>query len=294
MGTLQAMEEHIQFLGKTPKSLEREIELWVFLRLRENVEKKKFPIPGMVLSLFEEFLRTRGLLVEPLNEYFNLDSWKRKPTWKALNSFARNAPIPLQIGSALRSVIHSCDAWAGRKRPKRDPNVRAERRESLRYCDLCWRFAGGAKPRCSYHRRSERSSYLRMSRIKPMFLDERLNTIEKIPFEIHPLTKENIGEWLGILEHAKKYLKERGANLENPDPREIIDLLDDDPSLPAIRIREHERIAENPEQLAGTLIDADTWLSLLEARHWGGKRAGAGRPKRLGNYQKKNENTPTH
>lgn len=282
MRALQTIEKHLQFLQESRNSsLSSEIELGIFLKILENAKRRKFPRPGTILQMFEKFLRDRALLAEPWGEYFNLDFWSRKPTWNALNSLARHAPMPRQISSALLSVVHLCDAWAGWNRPKRDPEERTRKRESLACCDLCWRFAGGKKPRCSYHRRSQRAEYLRMSRLKPMLHDEMVRIREKIPFGLRPLTKENLKVWLTRLEHVKKYLRTSGADLDNPDPQEIIDLLDDDPSLPAIRAKEHEKIAENPEQLAGTLIAADAWLSLLEARHWGGKREGAGRPKKV-------------
>jgi hypothetical protein len=231
-------------------------------------------------------------------------AWKRyffgakKRTWKGIESAARSMHRSASFDSQVLKVAPEREIMAAANAillalPQisgptwRDRKKREQEWAQIDFCPLCWRLApSGAStdrrpPLCEKHK-PRTAEYQRHSRLKsglPTALTNAKKAL-RVAGGIEAVGADLPPEILKALPHVTHHAA--AADIDPTDLNALLRLLlqdvEDSPDKKIESIV--QEWAQGGEWAAGTLIHAEAWLALAAKRKHGGKRPGAGRPRK--------------
>jgi len=269
-----------------------------------------YKIENAIMSKMAELPRTPSGLCVAIDAALPPESqtalaWRRycqgpqKRTWKGIEAAAKAMAVRanfdahvleiaaekdlLESANAILLALPQISGPAWRDREKRE-----QKWAQIDFCALCWRLtAAGATtirrpPLCEKHK-PRTPEYQRQTRLKTALPAALVAVKEALKGAggVEAVRKNLPPEILKAFPHIT-----REARAAEIDPAVLPDLLKlllqdvEDSNDGKIRSKTEEW-SYGGEWAAGTLLYAEAWLGLAEKRKHGGRRSGAGRPKKM-------------
>lgn len=271
---------------------------------KEILAELKFPVlPAAVLKTSIKVLKP---FIDHNNDAADLMNYGKCRSWRELAIRATLlSAIEPRIGNVFYGVVIASQASSRFARRIATQHTDANWIGEVAICRLCWRPASGGmtgqtEPLCHIHTqkkirtddikdaivkkrwREYKQAARALSEFKIQIKDIRAKRFYKTKNRELPIypTLEQIAE---IYPSTVDYVRKHGAKNWKDLLTVLLEVPDDDPTGNAKNAITAllNKIIENPAEGRGWLTTAEAWLRTLDSRPLhGGKRKGAGRPKR--------------